>query len=122
MAYVVLLPVYGPLIDASFVERLPYHKHAYPHGAVASHIHSYEVDGTVTSAGDVAGVEGGVVALASGDDGVATAFTAVLGIALVIAAAPLVFTSIIRSKHRLRAGLSSSLDPPPPRLSVLAFA
>ena len=53
MAYAVLLPVYGPFIDPSFAERLPFHKHAYPDGVMVPHVHSYELDAGADGARDV---------------------------------------------------------------------
>jgi hypothetical protein len=120
LAYVVLLPAYGPMLDVSFAERLPYHKHVYVNGFVGGHAHSYQVDAHTQSARDVTGVEGGVVALPFGDDGAAAAITAVLlGLAVVVAV-PLLLLPVSRAVVRLRRGLASYLDPPPPR--SLAFA
>lgn len=121
MAYAVLLPVYGPLIDPTFAERQPFHQHVYPNGYVVSHVHAHEAAVQLDGGADVTGGVGDVIALPFGD--IATSVFAAVLVALGVTIA--LALRLVRIDHvvdRLRDDLAATLDPPPPRRLLPASA
>jgi hypothetical protein len=112
-------PVYGPLLDHHFAERLPGHGHVYPGGVSVYHAHPDETPHhhhPVTGQPE-GGTENGIIFLPPHHDGVpsfAMAFAGVLPAALVAIFVPLLELALSASES-VYFSRPSSPEPPPPR-------
>ena len=121
-AWMLLIPVLGPLLDHHFIERQPGHNHVYTQGIPVDHIHPHQVSHThdtvtfgLTSSTD------GFMFLPADDEAVPGSSGVALTAVLLALVAALVLPSLqTRALYPLLStyrGFVPLLDLPPPRLA-----